>query len=415
MPRSTVPAALAALALAAVPAHAATELTYAAHYNEDEMAPLLACFREYERLNEDMTVTYQQIPLSDFLQTLQTARIAGTMPDILSVYSVWGPALARSGMLAEPPAEMTAFVEENFEASTVDVSTIDGTIWGVPAEVSLYMLIYNKELFEEAGIESPPATWEEVIEAGEKIAKTDDLDRVTTAGYAFGPTVANATHPFRTLLFSRGLDMFSEDGTATNFDDPAAIEIVESQAELFRQGVTSSSNKWQDFAAGDVGMFIGANWFEKTLREGLGERFNDVVGVAPIPGGEDWRTYQYSFFLSVTDASPNEEAAWEFVRWLNEPQGDGRSCVGEMLITLGSLTANAADIAASEAELSDPFTKPYVDALSAGRAVGDPPIESLPAIDRMLRTEIEEVWLGRKEAAEAMADADEAARALLAR
>lgn len=390
-------------------------LTWAAHYSDAQMAPLTACFRDYEAKNPGITIRYQQTGFEDFLQTQITSRIANTSPDILNVYSEWGKRLADSGVLAEPPADVLQFIDDAYEPSTVEGAEIDGQIYGVPAEVSLYMLLYNKKLFAKAGIDKPPATWAEVIADAAKIAERDENGKVLTAGYAFGPSPGNATHPFRALLFSRGLPLIAKDGRSTGLTDPAAAEILQGEVELFRQGSTSPSNVVKDFPSGRNGMQIMANWFEQTLREGFGEEFEATVGVAPIPAGPDWRTYQYSFYQSVDANSPHADEAWKLIRWLNSPKADaGRSCMGDMVVTLGGLTANKADIAASQAELGDSFTKPYVDALQSGRALTDTNIAQTTEVDRILRSHIEAAWLQQTTPADALAKADADITAVLA-
>jgi multiple sugar transport system substrate-binding protein len=154
-------------------------------------------------------------------------------------------------------------------------------------------------------------------------------------------------------------------------------------------------------------MMITANWFKDTLRQGLGDKFAETVGVAPIPGGPDWRTYQYSFYYGVDARSPSKTEAWRLLRWLNAPQEAGkRSCVGDMLTTMGGLTANKPDIAASQAEINDPFTRPYVEAISSGRAISEKNVPQASEIEVALRGAIEEAWLGRKTPQDALTSAN---------
>lgn len=382
-------------------------LTWGAHYTDAEMGPLLPCFREYERQNPSVTIRYQQSDITDFLQTILTSRIGGTSPDIYNVYSIWGKQLVSNGILDTPPAEMADFIRDGYEASTLESAKVDGTVWGVPAEVSLYMLIYNKKLFAEAGIAAPPKSWGEVLADAAKLTKKDANGKITQAGFAFGPTVANATHPFRALMFSSGLPLLKDDLASTNLTDPKAVAILQGEVDLFSQGSTSPSNVVKDFPAGLNGMQFTANWYEGTLRQAFGAAFDETVGVAPIPAGPDWRTYQYSFYQAVDAKSPHKEAAWKLIRWLNTSQAAGRrSCVGDQLIALGSLSANKADIAASQAELGDSFTKPYIEALQSGRAMVDPAIAQTVEIDRALRSAIEAAWLGQLSPADALAKAD---------
>ncbi|MBB3999545.1 extracellular solute-binding protein [Aureimonas pseudogalii] len=410
-------AALSALflATAAAGAQEPVTLTFAAHYTDAEMAPLTACFRRYESETPGVRIAYRQTPIADFMQNVMTSRISGASPDIYNVYSIWGKRLVDNAILAEPPREIADFIADGFEASTVQSAVVDDRLWGIPAEVAVYMLIYNKQLFAEAGIAEPPKDWAGVMDAAGKIAKRDALGRVEVAGYAFGPSVANAAHPFRTLLFSKGSQILTDDLAGTHLTEPAAVEVLEGQARLFRDGLTSASHQIRDFPAGRIGMIIGANWMKQLMREGLGDKLDAVVGVAPIPGWPDWKTYQYSFYQAVDANSPHPAEAWTFLRWLNTPAAAGqRSCVGDMLVSLGSLTANKADLAASEAEFGDAFSRPFVDALRSGRALSDPNIAQTAEMDRVLRTAIEEAWLGRLAPADALAKADREITDLLA-
>ena len=108
----TLALASTALALAA-PAFAQDKtITIATHYNQDQMAPLTECFRAYEAEHPGIAIEHQQASYRDFLQTILTARVGGTSPDIYNIYSVWAPQLASAGVLMAPPEEVQAFVRE---------------------------------------------------------------------------------------------------------------------------------------------------------------------------------------------------------------------------------------------------------------------------------------------------------------
>lgn len=411
----TLPAvALTSLSLAGTAFAQQKTISIATHYTEEQMRPLTACFRRYEALNPDIKIVHQQATFRDFLQTILTSRISGRAPDIYNVYSIWGVQLTANGVLDAPPAEILDFVKGQYEAQTVEAATVGGKIWGVPAEVSTYLLVYNKALLKDAGYSAPPKTWDELTEMAAKITRTDAQGKVTVAGYAFGPTPANAVHPFRTLLFSTGKNLFTEDLRSTNLTSPEAVEIVAKQAEMFKKNITSPSMQVRDFPSGSVGMMITANWFKDTLRQGLGDAFERTVGVAPIPGGDNWRTYQYSFYYGVDARSRQKAEAWRLVRWLNQPQEAGkRSCVGDMLIAMGGLTANKSDITASQAEINDAFTKPYVDVISSGRAISEKNVPQAQEIEVAIRGAIEEAWLGRRAPRDSLAAANAQIEAIL--
>jgi multiple sugar transport system substrate-binding protein len=407
MTRFALSAAATVILLAAPAAAQQRRLTIATHYTDSQMAPITACLRQYEQQHPGLSIVHQQSAIADYLKTVMTGRVGGTSPDIYGIYSLWSAQLVDADVLASPPEEIRRQVADDYLPSTQDTIRVHGQIWGIPAEISTYMLVYNRKLLAGAGYEHPPSSWGELTEMAGRIAKTNAQGNLTTAGYAFGPTVANGVHPFEALLYSAGVAPYKPDLSGTNLTDPRAVAALAAQTRLFTNRATSDAMQVRDFTSGTVGMMIAANWFKKTLQDSFGPAMAETVGVAPLPAGPDWRTLQYGFFWGVDARSRSRAEAWKLVSWLNQPRVAGqRSCVGEMLVQLGGLTGNKADIAASQAEMGDDFTRPYVEAISSGRAVSDPNMPYATEIQASLRTQIGRAWNGAVPAAEALAAAD---------
>ncbi|MCC0062995.1 MAG: extracellular solute-binding protein [Defluviimonas sp.] len=411
---SALVAALLASSALAAPALAADKtITIATHYNQEQMAPLLACFNQYEAENPGTKIVFQQASYRDFLQTIMTARVGGTSPDIYNIYSIWAPQLIDSGTLAEPPADVVDFVNENYGKGSVDAATIDGTLYGIPTELSVYQLFYNKKLLAEAGYDAPPATWDELAEIAAKVTKKNDQGNITVAGYAYGPTVANAVHVFYSQMYAAGVAPYSDDFRKTNFLDPRAITILERQGKLFADGSTSNSVTTDSFASSGAAMAIMANWQKQSLIDAYGDEFEATVGIAPIPDdGAKPGTMLYSFLWAVDSASKVQDESWALLKWLNSPREGGLSCTGQMLNDLGALTGNLGDLAAMET--GDFFTKPFVDAIESGAAKSQPNVWQASEDDRILRSYIEQVWAGQMSAKDALTAADSEVTAILA-
>lgn len=405
MSRPTLTAAL--LAGAALPAAgpAAAQdgpLTVAMHYTQEQAAPLIACLEAYDA--DGVTAEYQQISYGDYLQTVLTGRLAGQSPDVYNVYSIWAAQMADNGVLAEPPEDVAAFVRDGYAPGTVDAATIDGTLYGVPTEVSVYMLVSNMALLREAGYDAPPSTWEELREMADAITTRNDQGRIETAGFAFAQSSSGAgmVHPFYALLYSQGGDVYAEDRSEAMLEGEAAQAALTDMAALVESGAADLSVDAYDFPAGGIAMMIMANWYESAIAEGLGGL--EDVAVSAIPMGEDWRTMQYAFFMGVDSQSERQEAAWDLVRHLNETRDGGPSCVGEMLDGLGALTASAADTAALPA--ADDFTAPFVAALEDERAITQPNVMQASEIEGLMAQTFEEVIAGDAEAAPALEELD---------
>ena len=389
------------------PAAGDTTLTILTHYTDVQRAPLTVCLRDYEADHPGVHIVHQQAAIEDYLQTVLTARLSGTSPDIYNVYSMWSAQLVEAGVLGRPPPGIVRLIEAAYLPNTIDAIKVGGSAWGVPSEVTAFMLVYNKRLFRQAGITAAPRDWDEVVSDAAKMTKRNAQGKITTAGFAFGPSVADGVYPFLALLKSRGVDLFTDRLDGTHLMTPAAIDVLAGERRLFKDRITDNTIQVGDFPSGAVGMMIYANWYKDTLRQAFGTAMNETVGVAPIPAGENWRTLQYAFFWGVDANSPSKSAAWDLIAWLNSPRAAGKpSCSGEVLVRLGALTGNRHDLAASPDEYGDAFSKPFADAISSGRAGSLPNLLRGSETQHDLRLAIGDTWSGARTPEAALREAD---------
>lgn len=409
-----VPLMLGGLAL--LPAAAAQTITLATHYPPENVAVLEPCFVQYQE-ETGVEVVHQQIPYGDYLQTILTARLGGQAPDIYHVYSIWAAQLVDNGLLATPPDEVLSFVTDGYVSSTVDAVTIGGQVWGIPTEVSNYLLVYNKKILQEAGYDAPPTTWADFMEVAAATTQRDDQGRAAQIGYAgYYPSVAGVVHPYLTLLYSKGIELFNEDFTETNLGSEEALETLQQLVSLFDAGSADFAVDSDAFRSGDVAMTIQAGWQEGSYREVFGDAFEETVGVSQIPMGDAWRSLQYAFFYGVDANSDVQDESWAFLEWLNTQASaqreGGPSCMGEMLVGLGALTANNADIEAAGAELGDFFTAPYAEALE--KSVTEPNVIQASEIETILSEYLGQAYRGDLSPEDALVGADREISSILA-
>ena len=379
----------------------------AAHYNAHQVAPLIACLKEYETQRPGVKIEYRQVSYVDFLQTILIGRASGSPVDIYNLYSVWAPQLIESGALDKPPTDVIDFVRNNFTPATVGAATINGQLYGVPTAVSIYQLVYNKKLLSAAGVAVPPRTWADFTRTVAAVTHKNRQGNILVGGYAYGPSTANIVHPFYAEMYAAGRSPYSADLRETNLTAPTAVSILKRQAAMFRTGIVSNSVEVRELNGGSLAMAIIANWQRSALKESYGAAFDETIGVAPIPTDGPGGTMLYSFFWGVDADSPLKRQSWDLLKWLNAARTrGGLSCTGQMLAGMGDLTGHNRDLAVMERDIVDPFTQQFIAALKSGTAVSQPNLWRQAEVDRILQFYIESAWAGRMSSEAALAAAN---------
>src|SRR5699024_11009470 len=113
----------------------------------------------------------------------------------------WLPELVQAGVADAMPAAFAEDVNAAWPAGLVGSVSVDGTQYGYPNEVNLYALNYNQRLFEEAGLDGPPATWEELESAAAALVEVDGVEQ----GFGIINSWDSGTvHPWLSLVYSNG-------------------------------------------------------------------------------------------------------------------------------------------------------------------------------------------------------------------
>lgn len=102
----------------------------------------------------------------------------------------------------------------------------DGEItYGIPWQRSTIVPYYNKEAFEEVGLENPPQTWEELSEYAKKL--TVEKDGETRYGIEI-PSDGYAYWMLQTFCVQQnGFNLMNNTGTETYYDDERTIKALD--------------------------------------------------------------------------------------------------------------------------------------------------------------------------------------------
>ncbi|WP_027165293.1 extracellular solute-binding protein [Mesorhizobium sp. WSM3224] len=399
-------------------------ISYLTHWSPETVALLEAAAKDFAKANPDVAITVRAVPFGDLLTTLRSQGGSSDGPTIGGIYDLWLPELARDKLVAPAPEPVAAEVKSAWPAGVVSAASVGGTLYGIPNEIDVYALNYNKELFKEAGIAAPPKTWAEFKEAAAKLTNKDKGQQ----GFGMiNSWAAGVVHPFASLLVSNGGNLVKDGKPA--LDSPQAGETFALYEDLIKSGASNPAMATADanttgpfldnFVSGKTGMIIMANWWESALKSGMGDKFANVA-TAPIPvgpSGDKPHSISYSW-MTVVNAKAGEaeqKAAWEFLAWLNSPKSgkNGASAMSDILMSMGILPSRNSDIEAHKDKLGSEFLSGYVSVLADARPF--PVVPGGQEFSESLQQTLEALQYGQVSAKDAQANAQADATSILER
>ncbi|WP_448316117.1 ABC transporter substrate-binding protein [Streptomyces sp. CO7] len=230
-------------------------------------------------------VELEVVPWSDLLNRILAATTSGQGPDVLNIGNTWSASLQATGALLPWDAKNFEKIggRDRFVESAIASAGAEGKD---PAAVPLYSMAYtlywNKKMFADAGIEEPPATWDEMAEIGKKLSG----DGKWALG-AEGSNLSENIHHVFTFGQQHGTNFFTPDGKP-DFTSDAAVDAVKSYVDLMAEhkiiapgnAEYAQNQSLQDFAKNKTAMVMWQNAQTAFASHGMKD---DDWGVAPIP------------------------------------------------------------------------------------------------------------------------------------
>ena len=266
-----------------------------------------------------ITVNYEIVGWDDAWSRISMSLIE-PICDVSQVGTTWNPQFAATGGLEQ--IDINNFGgADSYMAANLESCGYKGNYFGVPWFAETRCLFYNKDMFEEAGA-VPPTTWDELVQAGEKI------NEKIGAGRAFAMAGTNAwdlLHNWAILLWQAGGDLLSSDNKKATFNSDAGITAMQWYVDLVRNGLADQAcaeyNQPQAdsaFINENVAMCYMGPWNianiedeNPALNYGIVEPPKGPVGKGSFSGGSN---------LVVFGNSEHKEAGKAWVNYLIEKQ-----------------------------------------------------------------------------------------------
>lgn len=320
-PKRLLPAVIAALLLASAPALAQTTIVHWHHTSpaHDEMMRVLA--QRFMEQNPDIRIELETFPLGEFLDKVLVNIAAGTGPDTVQVRSTWIPWLIDMGLQPLDPRVITADeITAEFVPGPLKHLQRDGVFYALPTGSQSVVLFYQPQLFELAGLDgnTPPATWEEVVEYARRIHRTDAQGAtiqmgVATGGYA--PVLA-------TLMIQAGATLWDDEAGLPDFTTPEAARGMQFATDLVTvHGVEDPAfgSRWTAFRNERLGMvYAHPGMIGSFLATHPHLQFRITEVPPPEPGGS--RSSLITTWAFAMTPKAESEAATKWIAFLESAE-----------------------------------------------------------------------------------------------
>lgn len=264
----------------------------------------------------------------EYYQKVVSQMAAGNSPDIGRIAESYMPTLISKGQVValteyiKNDFDMSQYYEKTFENSAY----VDGHYYGVPSGLNNYLMYYNKDLFDEAGIPYPSADWdnpssfEEIAEMARKLTK--ETENGKQFGFYTGPYMAEIGM-FSTSL--GGNNVFDANGNPSINDETSKQVyrwfdgMLREDQSMPRPTDTAIMSAFDMFTNGRLAMIVDGTWWLGSI--GAIEGFN--VGIAAVPGAEDGSAYTSQFVDSfvIYEGCENKDAAWKAIKAIVSQEG----------------------------------------------------------------------------------------------
>ncbi|TYR79057.1 ABC transporter substrate-binding protein [Priestia megaterium] len=224
--------------------------------------------------------------------------------------------------------------EENYDTSQWEQNIsnyyqVDGKQYSMPFNSSTPVLVYNKDAFKEAGLdtEKAPKTYDELKEAAEKLTKKEGNQ---TTQYGF--TILNYGWFFEELLAAQGgLYVDQENGRKGDaekalFNGEEGLNVFNLINDMYKDGTFYNvGQNWDDmhaaFQSKKVAMFLDSSAGVKTLIDNA--PFEVGVAYLPVPKEEDRQGVIIggaSLWMSNGISDETQKSSWDFMKYLATPE-----------------------------------------------------------------------------------------------
>ena len=271
----------------------------------------------FEQENPNIKIDLQYVPpVQQYVDKFSVLAASGQMTDMFYIAAENKQEVISKGV-AEDISDMEIF--SRIDPATSATYGKDGKIYGYSPDAWIGGIFYNKDLFEQAGIEKEPETWQEFVDCAAKLKAIgvepylDDADNVHNLAQDLYQCSVISQEPDADVQINEGRSTFQEKYTEPLklwYDDMIAGGLYSQMA------LGLNSDQVIDmFANGEVAMMHGGPWNIATIEQKNPDMNYDIFGLSDsngnrvLPGA-------VNVGLSISTTSAHKDACRAFIEYM---------------------------------------------------------------------------------------------------
>ncbi|HBZ8105194.1 extracellular solute-binding protein [Klebsiella variicola] len=289
-----------------------------AAYSENDIRAMTS---DFEKQHPDVKVNLEFVPYEALHDKIVAARGAGGNGyDVVLFDAIWPAEFSRYDLLQDVSSRIAADEREKIFPGAMNTVVYQGKTLGMPWILDTKYLYYNKAMLDKAGIKTPPASWQQVM---------DDAKVLKDKGIVKYPLVwswsqAEALVCDYTTLVSGFGGSFYQNGKL-DFSTPASLKAVTLMKTSLDQGLSNPASREyleedvrKAFSNGDAAFALNWTYMYNMANDPKQSKVAGDVGIVPAPGNTPDKpgAVNGSMGLGIAKASQHPEEAWQYIHYL---------------------------------------------------------------------------------------------------
>ncbi len=280
---------------------------------------------EYEANNPDVDVEIISLPWGEAFEKLSTMVAGGEVPDVVEMPDAWLALYAGNDMLLSLEDAISGWEHgDTLAQKTLDMARLaEGEAYTIPYGFYLRAMFYNKKLLAEAGVDGPPHTMEEFMEASRKVSELPGKSGYCLRGGGGG---LNAWIMYAATMNGSN-EFFTEEGES-RLNEPGSIEGLQFLIDMYQKEYAPYASVNWGFNEIVAGFYSGTCAFLDQDPDALisvAERMDpEDFAVTPMPVGPSGKAFPTIGFAgwSVFNTTEHQQEAVDLVQHLSSPEAN---------------------------------------------------------------------------------------------